>query len=288
MDEPTTEDLSAFLDDELGTADRERVESILATSAAARAELDRLAYARDQVRAGAEHLSAAESAALDAEVLGTRPLGAVAGVHTPPARRNRTSPRKRGRPSWPYFAAAASIAVVLSLGIVVLAQLVGRDTRTDSAAPPRSEAPTNTGPRTEALDVRPDPGAQPRQGAAPPQPEPAPYVAPAPELYLSGVAVADAAGLGRLVQPGPAPSWSRVEGIADLADLGAGAGIDRAELEACLGAAGPGVPVRVDVGTYAGTAAFIVVLADPATSARTAVAVSRGVCTPLAASQPPP
>lgn len=269
MDERTTEDLSAYLDDELGPAESARIAGLVASSAQARSELDRLAAARDLVRAAAARPTGTEVEAMDAAVLApTRPA---------PLPVRAASPRKRGRPSWPYFVVAASIAVILSLGMVVLVQVIGRDTGSSTAAVSRPESQVESDAPSEVsgdATVR-DPGtALPAPASLPPR---------EPELYLSDLAVADSTGLAALAGRGPAPKWSRDEGIADLVELGAGAGLDRAELETCLAAAGPGVPVRVDVGSFAGAPAFLVVLADADTSNATVAAVARSSCTPIAA-----
>lgn len=259
MAEPTADELSAYIDEELGPDERARVERWLAASSEARAQLDRLVAARDEVPSAAMDPTGAEARAMDA----------VVPVPVRPA-----SPRKRGRPPWPYFAAAASIAVVLSLGIVVLAQITGRDTSSktpsNTAAATRSDTAPDRTARSEVPSEVPDDAG----GPGPPARE--------PELYLSGLEVADPAGLSTLAGRSPAPTWTRSDGIAYLVGLGEGAGIDRTELGTCLAAAGPAVPARVDVGTFAGTPAFLVALAEPGTPGVTVAAIARGSCTLLA------
>lgn len=283
MDERVAQELSAYLDGELGPDARARVEALLASSTEARVTLDRLAAGRDAVRSGATAPHAAEIAALDAAV-----LSAGSNEQMEPAASRRISPRKRGRPPWPYFAAAASFAVVLSLGIVVLAQVFGHNSSRDTAAvattaaSPPSAAATPSSLPTQADRVAPAPVAEQvgprgssRSGAA---------VSPSglPELFLSGVAVNDAAGLAGLATDSPAATTSRDEAVRYLVELASGSRTDEPALARCLEATAPAVPVRVDVGTFGGAPAFLVVLAPPGSPPNAVVALATSDCTTLA------
>ena len=94
--------LSAYLDDELGTAEREAVDGYLASSVEWRAERDEIAYARDALRG----LPAREA-----------PPGFWEEVVSPELTRARAKRRSR----WPRIAAAAS---GVAIAAVVIASLV--------------------------------------------------------------------------------------------------------------------------------------------------------------------
>ena len=94
--------LSAYLDGELDTAERQAVDNYLADSAEWRAQRDEIAYARDALRG----LPAREA-----------PTGFWEGVLSPELTRARA---KRGK-RWPRIAAAAS---GIAVAAVVIASLV--------------------------------------------------------------------------------------------------------------------------------------------------------------------
>lgn len=281
-----TEEISAYLDGELDPQDRMRVADLLTSSAAARAELDRLAAVRSLIRAGAAAPTLSEARALDTVVL----------AHEPPAQPRATparpSPRKRGRPPWPYFAAAAALALVLSGGIAVLAQVLGRGSSPDTAAettiaavaPDAGAAPPmdGSGDATSAPGAAGGPLEQNQPNLNMQRPNSAASRPAEPELYLSGAVIAGASQLGGVSTGAPSPRWTREQAMNDLVGLGSAAGLDPAELSRCLGASGQGIPTRVVVGTYAGTPAYIVVLADPGSGAVTVVALARDGCALLA------
>ena len=96
------ERLSAYLDGELDTAEREAVDGYLAASAEWRAERDEIAYARDALRG----LPAREA-----------PTGFWEAVLSPELTRARARRSKR----WPRIAAAASgIAVAVVIASLVI------------------------------------------------------------------------------------------------------------------------------------------------------------------------
>lgn len=306
MDDQTLEDLSAYLDGELDPAGRARVADLVATSEEARAILDRLAAGRELTRSAAVPApTSAEAAALDAGVLSPMPgaltVGGPSGeggqVAVAP---RRPSPRRRGRPPWPYFAAAAALALVLSLGVAVLAQVLGRGTTREATAPataattPATKAPAPSAVEGEAtatapaaptrpaapLDRTSDPSSAAAGSAVPP--------AGTAQLYLSGVRVGDPAGLAALAGGTTPTGESRDEAITTLLGLAGASGTGLADLSTCLSAAGPGVPVRVDVGTFGTQPAYLVVLASPGEAGTTVTALARGTCAVLATVPVPP
>lgn len=292
MDDRTLEDLSAYVDGELDPDAHARVAELLASSPEARALLDDLTAGRELARAATLPRPSAEEARLiDAAVLAPTPAVAEkrAATQPAPARPRRSSPRRRGRPPWPYFVAAASFALVLSLGIAVLAQVLGRGTTREAATP--TSAATTAAPTPATEESAPNPPAALRRPAAsldssagaPPETAaaPAPQHA-APALYLSGVQVDDAIGLAALARGTTAPVESREDAGAALVGLAEASGADLADLASCLAAAGPGVAVRVDVGSFGAQPAYLIVLRSPDVAGATVTAVARGTCAVLA------
>lgn len=289
MDEHVTQELSAYLDDELDPETRARVAALLDSSGDARVALDRLAAGRDLVRAGATAPTAAEAAAVDSAV-----SSALAGPRTsrtgprardvPAVASRRKSPHKRGRPPWPYFAAAASLAVVLSLGIIVLAQVFGRGSTNDRAAvvSTTAESPATAAGAppgsADSLEQAPTAAASPRPRE---RPGPAGNAAAGPALYLSGATVQDDAGLAGFAAGAPNPDGPRDDVVNQLVELASAAGLDGDGLARCLGTTAPAVPARVDVGTFGGAPAYIIVLVEPGSPEADVVALTRQDCVVL-------
>lgn len=280
MDEWTIEDLSAYLDGELDREGRARVEDLVATSAEARSLYERLAAGRELARSSAlASPTQEEAAALDAAVLAS--IAPTTAASSMPARRS--SPRRRGRPPWPYFAAAAAFALVLSLGIAVLAQVVGREGSREATTAVTTTAADETA-ASPSPSARMHPAA-PSNKYAPPTQADAQGAAPPPasaQLYLSGVRVDDTAGLAALAQGTTPPLEPRDAAIAELVTLAHATGTDLADLSTCLASTAPGVPVRVDVGSYGGQPAYLVVTRGPTTADVTVTALARGTCARLA------
>jgi len=256
--------LCAFLDGELEPDARARIEAELERTPDARARLERLRAARDLVRGSAAPLSSAEAERLDAAVAAALDSSAVprdaavmtSGKGRPP------SPRKRGRPPWPYFAAAAAVAVVLSIGLVLLAQAMGgRTSSSDIAGGPTETA--GSGPAavqrepSAASDLTG--GSTASESAAPgaDQGLAVPKTQQGPILVLSDVQVADTSGLAELLAVSPSVPTDREQAINELVALASGAG--QGDLRPCLnGLADSVTPARVDAGTFAGAPAWFV------------------------------
>lgn len=278
------EDLSAYLDGEIAGPDLTRIEDAAADDPEAATRLRALRSARDAVAAVEAAPTEDELAGLDAVVLAH--LARPAAPPSATGARRRRSPRSQGRPAWPYFAAAAGIAVVLSMGLALLAQTFGgKVTSTDVAEAPRQ--PTSTGPGTESTPPT-DPSAAGVASDAAPQAE-APAYGPragAPRLFLSEVTVTDVAELGGLLAAASPVPADREYAIDQLADLATAAGAP--DLGSCLRRLPADlVPSRVDSGSLGGEAAWFVAAGPPGGEAAVLYALAPLTCELLGRYPPP-
>ena len=272
---PDPERLSAFLDGELDPAETASVEAEVSADPNLAALLARLRAARDATAADpppvltrdeAERLDDVVLAALEVTTPLVRPRGAPPGP-------------RRGRSALPYFAAAASLALVLSVGIAVFATSL----RPGGNRPPQAGVTETRTERHKSTAPEGAAGYGPAGGAAGPAPgeAAAALTAAAPALYVDAGDLATDDDLARLLAATPTASIAASDARERLAAAAGGLG-DYGDLRQCLaGVTDALVPMRVDAGRWKGKGAYFVSGGPRGSPARQVVVLARPRCATL-------
>lgn len=295
-DDDTTDDTTHDTSDAaLADAVRDAVEAAVpGPTDAERSRMDSAVFAALAAR-GDGDAGAAATGPADRPAAG-RATGAgtsceAAPVPLRPGSRRKPSPRARGKRALPYFVAAAAIAVVLSVGISIIATGLQPGPSSDSAAVEFSvdspNAETSAGASSDASSDTSS-GATQSGAAAPtdagdaPSPPGARSGTPGaePELFLTNEAFADEADLVALTKRAPLATVTPEVARSELARTAEGLPAVT-DLPACLAALPPAfVPMRVETGTWQGADVFFV-SGSPVDGNVAVYVLARTTCAPV-------